>query len=77
MSKRIYAYFHLSDLQIIETALNHLEDVALETFNKSNFDSLDQIISRADSYRDLIKLKETIQNMVVENIGEVKLNETK
>lgn len=77
MSKRIYVYFRLSDLQIIEIALNHLKDDALKTFNESHFDSLDQVISRADSYRDLIKLKETIQNIILKNIGEIKLNETK
>ena len=80
MSELIPIELHLSDLQIIRIALNHLEDEALKTFNESNFASLDQIISRADKYRDLEKLNETIKHIIVENadkIGEVKLNETK
>jgi len=80
MKSLIQISLPLSDLQIIKIALNHLEDVALETFNKSDFSSLKEIISRSDKYRDLVKLRETIQNIITENVekvGEVKLNETK
>ena len=79
MNKLIPIDLSLSDLQIIRIALDHLEDEALKTFNESDFGSLDQIISRADKYRDLTKLKETIKRIIVENaenIGEIKLNET-
>lgn len=80
MNQLIQISLHLSDLQIIRIALNHLEDEALKTFNESDFASLDQIISRADKFRDLTKLYETIKRIIMENvekIGEVKLNETK
>jgi hypothetical protein len=80
MSKLIPIELPLSDLQIIRIALDHLEDKALETFNKSDFDSLDEIISRADKYRNLKKLHETIKRIIRENVdkvGEIKINETK
>ena len=60
----------LSEMQIIKSALDHLEEVALKTFNESNFGSLEQILQRAEAYTELRQLKKMFQVLI-----EMKLKE--
>ena len=60
----------LSEMQIIKSALENLEEVALKTFNESNFGSLEQILQRAEAYTELRQLKKMFQVLI-----EMKLKE--
>ena len=56
----------LSEMLIIISALNALEIQAIETFNKEkrDFYSLEQIIERTKSYKDLLQLKKIFHTIV-------------
>ena len=60
----------LSEMQIIKSALENLEEAALKTFNESKFGSLEQILQRAEAYTELRQLKKMFQVLI-----EMKLKE--
>lgn len=54
----------LSEMKIIKSALDNLEDVALKTFNESKFGSLEQIFYKVEAFKELEHLQKIFNALI-------------